>query len=59
MIQVIKQGIKKSLLVVDMPKGSYNNINKAEKNAKLIIKKNSDVTMHSNDMQWKTSEYIS
>ncbi len=35
----VKKGIKKSLLVVDMPKNSYNNINKAEKNAKLIIKK--------------------
>ena len=32
-------GIKKSLLVVDMPKNSYNSSNQAEKNAKLIIKK--------------------
>ena len=35
----VKLGIKKSLLVVDMPKGSYNNFKSAEKNAKLIIKK--------------------
>ena len=35
----VKMGIKKSLLVVDMPKGSYDNIKNAEKNAKLIIKK--------------------
>ena len=35
----VKMGIKKSLLVVDMPKGSYDNIKIAEKNAKLVIKK--------------------
>ena len=34
----VKRGIKKSLLVVDMPKGSYNNKKNAKKNAKLIIK---------------------
>ena len=34
----VKRGTKKSLLVVDMPKGSYTSIKKAEKNAKLIIK---------------------
>jgi len=32
-------GIKKSLLVVDMPKGTYKNIKIAEKNAKLVLKK--------------------
>ena len=31
-------GVKKSLLVVDMPKGSYNNI-KIAKKCKIIIKK--------------------
>ncbi len=35
----VKKGIKKSLLVVDMPKGSYQNPNQAKKNAKLILKK--------------------
>ena len=35
----VKKGIKKSLLVVDMPKNSYSNLKKAERNAKLIIKK--------------------
>jgi 3-methyl-2-oxobutanoate hydroxymethyltransferase len=35
--QSVKKGIKKSLLVVDMPKGSYSSLKKAEKNAKLII----------------------
>jgi len=34
----VKRGIKKSLLVVDMPKGTYSNIKNAKKNAKLIIK---------------------
>ena len=32
----VKKGIKKSLLVVDMPKGTYKNKNEAKKNAKLI-----------------------
>ncbi len=35
----VKMGIKKSLLVVDMPKGSYTNIKIAKKNAKLVINK--------------------
>mgnify|MGYP001192738133 CR=1 FL=1 len=35
----VKQGVKKSLLVVDMPKDSYKNLKIAEKNAKLLIKK--------------------
>ena len=33
----VKKGIKKSLLVVDMPKGSYVNKKVAKKNAKLIL----------------------
>ena len=33
----VKKGIKKSLLVVDMPKNSYTNEKQALKNAKLII----------------------
>jgi 3-methyl-2-oxobutanoate hydroxymethyltransferase len=35
--QSVKKGIKNSLLVADMPKGSYSSLKKAEKNAKLII----------------------
>ncbi len=35
----VKMGVKKSLLVVDMPKDSYKNLKIAEKNAKLLIKK--------------------
>ena len=37
----VKMGVKKTLLVVDMPKGSYTTINLAKKNAKLIMKKTS------------------
>ncbi len=33
----VKKGIKKSLLIVDMPKGSYRNKNIAYENAKLIM----------------------
>ena len=34
----VKKGIKKSLLVVDMPKGSYKNRELAKKNAKTIMR---------------------
>ena len=37
----VKFGLKKSLLVVDMPKGTYNNPNLALRNARFIIKKTS------------------
>ena len=35
----VQKGVKKSLLVVDMPKGTYSNPKKALKNASLIMKK--------------------
>ncbi len=35
----VRKGVKKSLLVIDMPKGTYKNVKQAKKNAKLIIKK--------------------
>ena len=35
----VKLGAKKSLVVVDMPKGSYKNPKQALKNAKLVLKK--------------------
>ncbi len=35
----VKMGTRKSMLVVDMPKGSYKSVNQAQKNAKLVIKK--------------------
>ena len=34
----VKMGVKKSLLVVDMPKGSYKNKKLAEKNVKKVMK---------------------
>ena len=37
--QSVKKGIKKSLLVVDMPKGTYKNKKIAIKNAKLVLRK--------------------
>ena len=36
---MLEKEVKKSLLVVDMPKGSYKNPSQAKKNAKLILKK--------------------
>ena len=35
--QSVKKGIKKSMLVVDMPEGTYKNKQEAKKNAKLIM----------------------
>ena len=35
----VKMGIKKSLLVVDMPKNTYNNLKSAKRNIKLLIDK--------------------
>ena len=35
----VKMGVKKSLLVVDMPKGTYGNTKIALRNAKLIMNK--------------------
>ena len=51
----VKKGIKKSLMVVDMPKGSYENPAQAKKNAKLIYKKtNCDaVKIESNNKNFK------
>ena len=37
----VQKGVKKSLLVVDMPKGTYNTTSKALKNAKMIVKETS------------------
>ena len=37
--QSVKMGINKSLLVVDMPKGSYKDIKSAQKNVRFIMNK--------------------
>ncbi len=35
----VRKGVSKSLLVVDMPKGTYNNPKSAERNVKFVIRK--------------------
>ena len=56
----VKKGIKKSLLVVDMPKNTYTNITLAKKNAKLIIKKTGcdAVKIESNKKNYKIIEKL-
>jgi 3-methyl-2-oxobutanoate hydroxymethyltransferase len=56
----VKKSIKKSLLVVDMPKGSYSNYKKAKKNAKLIIKSTGcdAVKLESNNHNYKIIEKL-
>ena len=56
----VRQGVKKSLLVVDMPKGTYDNRKLAEKNAKLIIKKTGcdAVKLESNKKNYKIIEAL-
>ena len=51
----VRKGTKKSLLVVDMPKGSYKNPFQARKNAKLIFKKTKcdAVKIESNNKNFK------
>ena len=51
----VKKGVSKSLLVVDMPKNSYSNLKKAEKNAKIIMKltKCDAVKLESNKRNYK------
>ncbi len=56
----VKKGVSKSLLVVDMPKNSYSNLKKAEKNAKLIMKltKCDAVKLESNKKNYKIIEKL-
>ena len=56
----VKRGIKKSLLVVDMPKGTYSNVKSAIKNAKIIIKKTrcDAVKLESNKKNFKIIENL-
>ena len=56
--QSVKKGIKKSLLVVDMPKGSYNNLKSALKNAKKVINKTGcdAIKLESNKKNYKIIE---
>ena len=54
----VKMGVKKSLLVVDMPKGSYNSFRNANKNAKLMMKttKCDAIKIESNKKNYKIIE---
>ena len=56
----VKKGIKKSLMVVDMPRGSYDNPLQAKKNAKLIMKKTKcdAVKIESNNKNFKVIKAI-
>ena len=56
----VKKGINKSLFVVDMPKGTYNNVKSALKNAKLIMKKTrcDAVKLESNKRNFKIIEKL-
>ena len=56
----VKKGVKKSLLVVDMPKGSYSNIKSAKQNAKLIKTKTGcdAVKLESNKKNFKIVEAL-
>ena len=58
--QSVKQGVNKSLLVVDMPKGSYLNPKIAEKNAKKIIylTKCDAIKLESNKRNYKIIKYL-
>jgi len=56
----VKKGIKKSVMVVDMPKGTYNNIKSALKNAKQIIKKTKcdAVKLENNKKNYEIIKYL-
>ena len=56
----VKKGVKNSLLVVDMPKNSYNTLKIAEKNAELIMKKTKcdAIKMESNKKNYKIIEKL-
>ena len=58
--QSVKKGTNKSLLVVDMPMGTYNNIKSAITNAKLIIKqtKCDAVKIENNKKNYKIIEAL-
>ena len=56
----VKKGIKRSIMVVDMPKGSYKTPLQAKKNAKLIYKKTKcdAVKIESNNKNFKIIKEI-
>ena len=56
----VKMGVNNSLLVVDMPKGSYQNIKIANKNVKLVINKTKcdAIKLESNGKNYKIIESL-
>ena len=56
----VRKGIKKSLLVVDMPKGTYNNFESAERNIRILMKKTAcdAVKLESNKKNFKIIEKL-
>ena len=56
----VKMGIKKSLLVVDMPKGSYNDIKSADKNVGKVMKitKCDAIKLESNKKNYKIIRHL-
>ena len=56
----VKQGVNKSLLVVDMPKGSYINCKIAEKNAKKIkyLTKCDAIKLESNKKNYEIIKHL-
>ena len=56
----VRKGTKNSLLVADMPKGTYRNISSAVKNAKLILKKTKcdAIKLENNNTNYKIIEKL-
>ena len=56
----VKQGIKKSLLVVDMPRGTYKDVYSAKKNARMILQKTKcdAVKIESNKNNYKIVKFL-
>ena len=56
----VRMGVKKSLMVVDMPKGSYKNPKTSKKNAMLILKKNKceALKIESNSKNFQIINYL-
>ena len=56
----VKKGIKESALVIDMPKGSYNNTQIAEKNVKYVIRKTrcDAIKLENNSKNYKIIESL-
>ena len=56
----VRMGVSKSLLVVDMPKGSYKNTKEAQKNANYVIKKTKcdAIKLESNGKNHKIIKYL-